>query len=360
MARSALTPEEKEALGDVEEFNRTHGQANWRLKDRIVAEMSLDGIRIADARVENVQFDHVRMSRSTIGSTVFEGTDFDLVDLENAVIEGCRFSRCTFSGGGAKGARFADCEFSACKVRRFNMENVVLEACKFEDFEGDALPFTGAQLTGTTFSQSKLEDCTFYNTKINDVRFDSSAVNKAIFSGMNVEALTFTGGEVTESSFDDGHLYDVTFEDNAVSRLTLAALEGSNLFWKSCEVVDLLAFIECKCRQVTLTDCKTIHELTSDESSLTDLVITGGVMKRPDLSNSTIAGQSEIRGVTIESGDFSLSGINGLQIEDTVVQKRLVLDGTAFVGLRLQKVELAPGCEVRSQNVTYEDSDRFE
>jgi fluoroquinolone resistance protein len=357
--RLPLTNEELKDLSDIGKFNTTKGKQGWILKGRAVEEMGLSGMELSGATMEDVGLAAVDLSGAQIRSSRFTRVDFGGTDLSGTEIEDAHFGDCAFVGVRAEGTVFRRCVFSGCRGERMSTARAVFENCTFDTFSGKLIEYDEATLKRTGFKNSSLAHSTFYGTALEGVDFINCKLEMVSFSEILGKNLRFAGGSISETGFDNATYEGIAFEQCMITDTTLKAMKISELRVARCNSMDMLRFVRCNMKGVTVSECLESGELTFRESQVTDLRLKKNTLDSLNVEETEVAGESILDDLGVKYCSLSGSEFDGALIRRMTVGELLLLENASFRNVRLKGVGYGKGIEIRAGGVKYVDSDEF-
>ena len=356
MLKKTLTKEERDLLTNSTEFNKKIGKQEWRLADRTMSDLLLDGLDVYGGELRNVDILLTKMDNLHFRNFTFNKVRFHEGRIKNAIFENVVFNDCEFILEVIDSSKCIKCRFSGTTVERGTGENSGYYNTEFQSHSE----------TQSSYRNMNFEDVKYINSKLTADYYDSifknysleNVAGKMKYGSKSVANFSIKGGDVDASFYGEINYFIAT----------------------SAKSIKLKFGMESKVKSVKLSDIELVKELIFAKNStheairiqnikVLDEFTLGGEVKDLLLNNCNLMDsyflfanivnnvsfeKSPIKGLTIEN-----SKLNGVKFIDSDIYDYLFVRNSTLKDIEFRNSRVRAGTEIIDENSQYSAGGKF-
>jgi uncharacterized protein YjbI with pentapeptide repeats len=215
----------------------------------------------------------VDLSKMDLSGSLFDDAVLEKVIFDGATLDGARFER----------TNFKDASFVGAKAKNAVFNNAQLGGANLSLFEGDGIPWQGADLANADLSFTKCGGCDFtdaamsgaklLNSNILQADFTRTDLSQADLTSADFKGCTFTGANFTAAVLSDTSMKEADF---TASKLGAAILRGTDFSGANLKKADLrMTKIESSLFVKTHLEEADLGTISLKDSDLSGAYLTG-------------------------------------------------------------------------------------
>ena len=362
MFKKPLTSEERNLLSNPIEFNRKIGKQEWKLVDRTMSDIHLDGLDIYGGEMRNVDILLTKMDNMHFKDFIFNKVRFHEGRIKNTIFENVTFKDCEFILEELIGDKCVRCKFIGTKITRSTGEKTGYFQTEFSSHVENESSYNEMEFVDVTYTDASFGDAN-HPLQYYDSNFTNYALRNVDgfvkYGSKRIRKLSIVGGELGVNFYGD--MEDITVEKTKKIDLSFGGGQKKieRISIKNIDLVGNLSFAKGNdIQNIRIENIGRLFDLNLD-GKIKNLVIKNCQVidlgfEKAEIIEGVIFERSPIKGMAADDSLFK-----GISFVDSDIYDYLYLRRNTFEGLTFKNSVVRPGTEIVDENNQYKTATKF-